>query len=148
MPNWITETEAQDITGEVLSDAQITKAQIIIDSFSGVTTDVPQADLRDRDLLALKRATALQAAWMLRNPDVLTRWDSRKLTQSGVAVEFESADGMILAPLAKRWLKRLAWLQPKQIKPRARRRTRLSRYGGSGLGGWPTDEDCAGWVRM
>lgn len=139
MANWITEAEALSITGEALTDAQISKAQIIIDIFSGVSADVDRTALRARDLLYLQRATALQAVWMVRNRDILTRMDLESLTQSGLQMTPTSSDDWFLAPASKRYLKALSWKQTNTISPNpSGRRRRANGYAYYG----------AGWCRI
>lgn len=116
MANWATEAEALSITGEALTDAQLTVANSVIEIFVGVV-DSARTKLTNRDLRLLKKAEAYQAAWMGAQVDLLGRSDATLVSQDGLQYSKGSDDMHILGPLAKASLSRLSWMRTRTIDP-------------------------------
>ena len=113
---WGTVQEVVAYTGEHNVDADdLTKAQLVIDIFSGVTEDAAP-HLKARDLRLLKNATALQAVWVGAQVDALTRTDVSEADQDGARFKLAHDDALVLAPLAKRCLSQLSWRRPRSVR--------------------------------
>lgn len=104
---WATPTEVAEITGQAVTDEQVASAQGVVELFVGRTAE-ETALIPVRDQGWLRRAVAYQAAWALGQPDLLTRTELDQLHQDGVTASFRP-DSHLLAPLARRALKRLRW---------------------------------------
>lgn len=105
---WATPTDVEEVTGVVVTDAQLARAQTMIEMRVGRTAEVT-ASLRVSALRWLRLAVAYQAAWMTSQPDLFTRTAVEGVSQDGASAKFRSADSQTLAPLALRALKRLGW---------------------------------------
>ncbi|MFB7111731.1 hypothetical protein [Streptomyces sp. NPDC056291] len=111
MSTWATTADVLDITGVTVTEAQLTRAQHVIDMVSGRTYDIHDllvAENRRRDLYWLKLAVAYQAAWMIAQPDMFTRMNVTRVDQDMSEAEM-GASALVLAPLARRALNRLSW---------------------------------------
>ena len=104
---WATPEEVAEIarvtpTAGVLALAQ-QSVELVVGRTSGAT-HIPARDLR-----WLKRAVAFQAAWLPSQPDYLSRSTTKgAVIQDGAHVNV-TPSGQVLAPLARRALKRLSW---------------------------------------
>lgn len=100
-PRWATVGDVQVLTGASVTDAELLRAQALVELAVGRTAaqSSPTARLAGK----LRQAVAYQAAWMKGQPDVFTRLDMTKVAQDGANVDL-AADALILAPLAKRAL--------------------------------------------
>lgn len=105
---WASVPEVEEITGTTVTDAQLARAQTMIELRVGRTAAVTSS-LRTSALRWLKLAVAYQAAWMSAQPDLFTRTEVEQVGQDGVNVRFRDRDAQLLAPLARRALKRLGW---------------------------------------
>ncbi len=112
--------EVDAVTGETVTEAQISTAQAVIETMCGydlsdtVTADgtARKASLYRRDLRLLRQAVIWQAAYVKANPDIFTRAGNLKSAQAnGVAVSWGpgGSAGSILSPLASMSLQRLSW---------------------------------------
>lgn len=68
-----------------------------------------RVDISDRDLYWLKLMTCYQAAWLVAQPDYLTRNDVASASQDGQSATGASQDWLTLAPLARKTSRRLSW---------------------------------------
>lgn len=68
-----------------------------------------RVDIVDRDLYWLKLMCAYQAAWLVAQPDYLTRNDVATASQDGQAATGGTRDWLTLSPLARKASKRLSW---------------------------------------
>lgn len=109
---WATEAEVEEITGVVVTAAQLGQAQSMIELRVGRTEADP---LKTRALHWLKLAVAYQAAWLPSQADVMGRSDVSKVIQDGAHVDFRP-DGVTLAPLARRALRRLGWKGTRSVR--------------------------------
>ncbi len=75
------------------------------------------------DLKRLRMATVFQAAWLKANPDVEERNDVTQVRTAGLSGEagMFTADGITLAPLARRVLIGLSWVRSRSIRTSAQR---------------------------
>jgi hypothetical protein len=113
--SWVTEAEAEDITGVTVTAAQVTQAQYVIELFSGVTEEY---EIRPRDARHLKMATAYQAAWSKGQIDVTTRTDVSQFTQDEMSATYANKEAVVLAPLARQAIKRLSWKGTRSVRLR------------------------------
>ena len=114
--SWAQADDVLTYTGETVTDAQVMRAQAIIDMFAARTYDaLPR--IGSRDLHWLKLAGAYQAAWMLSQPDMFSRLDFATISSGSRPVELKGAT-LWLAPLAARALKRVSWLRSRSLHVR------------------------------
>lgn len=121
MTAWATAANVLDLTAITVTDAEVLRAQAIIELFANTTTESSDAGLiSSRNLRLLQRAVAFQAAWMTEHPDVYTNVDVTSFSQDGQSASQAHANAALLAPLAKRHLDRLSWhLEPLRAYKRA-----------------------------
>lgn len=143
---WADIADVLTFTGITVTDADLVKAQDIIELFSG-TTFLATENLSSTNLRRLNRAVAYQAAWMSLHPDVYTNVDVDSVSQDGVNYTPGHENAALLAPLADRHLRRLTW----RLRPlRVRRRYNQNDYATEDLG--PRDsavyDDTRVWMPM
>lgn len=115
--SWAQADDVLTYTGETVTDAQVMRAQAIIDMFAARTYDaLPR--IGTRDLYWLKLATAYQAAWMLSQPDLYSRLDFATISAGSRPVELKE-DTLRIAPLAAKALKRVSWLRSRSLHVRS-----------------------------
>jgi hypothetical protein len=110
---WATAADVTTYTGVGLPaspspDAVMALANTTISGYAN-RTESASAGISGRDLLTLKVATAFQAAWLIGQPDFLTRLNFRSSTVDGESVAFASESQQNLAPMASRYLRNLSW---------------------------------------
>jgi hypothetical protein len=116
---WADAVDVKALTGATVSDSLIDQATGVIELTSGGRlARLDPAHVTGRDFDWLRRAVCYQAAWMASQPDYFERLDVADLDQDGVVATFK-ADGLVLAPLARRCLKRLSWRGVRTIRPGA-----------------------------
>lgn len=114
---WATAVDVKALTGKVVSDALIDQATAIVETLGGARlAKLDPSIASERDFDWLRRAVCYQAAWMEAQPDFFERADVSSLNQDGVGASFRP-DGLVLAPLARRCLKRLSWRGTRTIRP-------------------------------
>lgn len=123
---WATVAEVKDITGETVSDRDRATAVGIIETLTGVFEGADRPDTTDRDKAWLKRAVAYQAAFVKDNPDLFSRNDVTSAGQDGQSANFRNVDAHILAPLARKAIRRLSWRQTTRKGDRASTSTRVN----------------------
>lgn len=104
---WASVADVSVITGVDVDPATLTSAQNVIEVLVGRSPDANSL-MRASDLTALKRAVAYEAAWLKGKPDLLTQADVNSYSQDGAQADLKP-DAQILAPMARRSLKRLSW---------------------------------------
>lgn len=104
---WASLSDVSVITGVDVDDPTLTSAQGVIEVLVGRTPDANSL-MRAADLNWLKRAVAYEAAWLKDKPDLLTQADVNSYAQDGATADLKP-DAQILAPMARRALKRLSW---------------------------------------
>lgn len=68
-----------------------------------------RVDISDRDLYFLRLMCSYQAAWLMAQPDYLTRNDVATASQDGQSATGGAHDWLTLSPLARKASKRLSW---------------------------------------
>lgn len=109
---WATVADVTSITGLTVTPATLAIARGVIETLTGLFEGVDRPDTTDRDREWLKRAVAYQAAFVKDNPDLFSRIDVTSASQDGEAVAFRNVDAHLLAPLARKCIRRLSWRQP------------------------------------
>jgi hypothetical protein len=114
---WANASDVINATGVTATEAQLAQAQSDIEIFSGrIYPDTPR--IRPRDLYWLGKAVARQAAWIVGQFGLETRLDATQTQQDGVSSTL-TGDGLVLAPMAGRALKRVSWMRSRTVHARA-----------------------------
>jgi hypothetical protein len=130
MAAWATIGETLTYTGISVSQDNLDAAQAMIELFADViynqTVDASGGALIGaKNLRLLKMATAYQAAWITDHPDLFTHTDIQSINQDGIFYVHQHENSYVLAPMARRAMKRLSWMRNKniRIRPSSRRLT-------------------------
>mgnify|MGYP001617069890 FL=1 len=135
--------------GYELTEERLLRAQGHIEVMCGRMLDAIQ-DAIDLEVISasdvsrLKKATVYQAVWIGSNDDVEERTDVTQIRTAGLSGESATltADGITLAPLARRLLIGLSWVRSRSVRTTSRRtggRMSLTTTNGPGWGsmnGW------------
>lgn len=114
---WANASDVINATGVTVTEQQLAQAQSDIEIFSGrIYPDTPR--IRPRDLYWLGRAVGRQAAWLAGQFGLETRLDATQTQQDGVSNTL-TPDGLVLAPMAARALRRVSWMRSRSIHVRA-----------------------------
>jgi hypothetical protein len=117
---WASVAEVLAVTGIERSADVVALASSIIETYSGVTVDMPEASISVKDRRHLMRATAWEAAWLTpaRVASLITeREGAKSVSADSVRVERASQVDIMLAPLAKRELVALSWVGTRSTMP-------------------------------
>lgn len=106
---WASTNDVRIVTGVTITDDERARAAATLETVLGLIEEVSRPDISDRDRHFLKLALCYQAAWMHNNPDVFSREDVTSAGQDGESVAFRNVDSHLLAPLARKSLRRLSW---------------------------------------
>lgn len=114
---WATAQDVIDATGVTVTDQQLAQAQSDIEIFTNrIYADT--ARIRTRDLYWLGRAVARQAAWQAGQFGLETRLDATQIQQDQVS-SMLTGDGLVLAPMAARALRRVSWMRSRTVHIRS-----------------------------
>jgi hypothetical protein len=114
---WATAQQVLNTTGVSVTDAQLAQAQDDIEIFTN-RVYAETARIRARDLYWLGRAVARQAAWLAGQFGLETRLDATQIQQDQVSTTLQG-DGLVLAPMAARALKRVSWMRSRTVHIRS-----------------------------
>lgn len=106
---WATVKDVADVTGVTVTERERLIAVHSLESMIGLIEDVDKPDISGRDRHFLKLAVAYQAAFVKDNPDLFSGLDVTSASQDGASATFRNADSHILAPLARKAVRRLSW---------------------------------------
>lgn len=106
---WASVADILAVTGKAADAATRNMAANAVELLTGLVESVERTDLASRDAYWLKLAVAYQAAWLLSQPDYLERSAIASASQDGQSATMGNADWLVLAPLARKALKRLSW---------------------------------------
>ena len=126
MATWATINETLGYTRISVEQEDLDSAQFMIELFADVTYN-QTADASGAALIGaknfrlLKMATAYQAAWITQHPDLFTHTDINSINQDGIFYVHQHENSYLLAPMARRALKRLSWNRTKNIRVRPSR---------------------------
>jgi hypothetical protein len=114
---WATAQQVLDTTGVSVTDAQLAQAQAAIQVFTNrIYADTTR--IRTRDLHWLGQAVAYQAAWAAGQFGLETRLDATQIQQDQVSTTL-TGDGLVLAPMAARALRRVSWMRSRTVHIRS-----------------------------
>jgi hypothetical protein len=114
---WANASDVINATGVTVTEQQLAQAQDDIEIATGrIYPDTPR--LRTRDLYWLGKAVARQAAWIAGQFGLETRLDASQIQQDGVSTTLQG-DGLVLAPMAARAIRRVSWMRSRSIHVRA-----------------------------
>lgn len=123
---WATIESIADVTGVTVTDRERKTATAIIVDLVGLIEGVTRPDITDRDLYFLGHAVAWEAVWIRDNPDLFSPADVVAASQDGESASFRNVDAHILAPLARKSIRRLSWKQPTRPGDRQRESGRIN----------------------
>ncbi len=109
MADWATVENVKDVTGAVVSEADVKVAIATLEPLVGLINGVERPGISDRDKHWLRNATCFQAAFVKDNPDLFSRADVTSASQDGESASFRNVDAHLLAPLARKAIRRLSW---------------------------------------
>jgi len=123
MSAWATISETLAYTRINVEQEDIDAAQVMIEIFVDCvynqTVDASGSPLiGSKNLRLLKMAVAYQAAWMTQHPDLFTHTDIQSINQDGIFYVHQHENSYLLAPMARRAIKRLSWNRNKSIRVR------------------------------
>lgn len=117
---WTTLQVVATRTGVTVTEAQVTIAQGILESYLGIDETASAPWLKARDLRTLARATEYQAAYVAANPDIFTAPDVVALAQPDLAVTFKQGGAGTtprwLAPMAAMALRQFRYAGPRSVQ--------------------------------
>lgn len=119
---WATIADVDDVTGKTVTEKERGIAVRSLEPLIGVIEAVDRPDISDRDRYWLKLATCYQAAFVLDNPDLFSRNDVTSVSQDGESANFRNVDAHLLAPLARKCIRRLSWRGLTRPRDRAAQR--------------------------
>lgn len=130
MNTWCTVDDVTNATGAVVSQSLVMQAGMTIDVACGRSFVVDGSRVGSRDLYFLRLATAYQAAWLVEQPDTYSRIDALDVSQGRSHTQLRDS-ALVIAPHARRALKRVSWLKTRSLHLRTPFTDGLS--GGFGL---------------
>lgn len=114
---WATIAQIKSVTGyEPTTDAR-DQAVATLETLTGLIESIDRPDISDRDRHYLKLMLAYQAAFMRDNPDLFSRADVTSASQDGESAAFRNVDSHLLAPLARKAMRRLSWRSIRALIP-------------------------------
>jgi hypothetical protein len=114
---WATPQDVIDTTGVSVTGQQLAQAQSDIEIFTNrIWADTER--IRARDLHWLGQAVARQAAWLAGQFGLETRLDATQIQQDQVSTSLQG-DGLVLAPMAARALRRVSWMRSRTVHIRS-----------------------------
>lgn len=110
MAEFATVEQVATLTGVTVDAATRALAAQAVELSTGLIegTLAERVDITDRDLYFLRLMCAYQAAWLVAQPDYLTRNNVASASQDGQSAT-GGPDWLTLAPLARKAARRLSW---------------------------------------
>ena len=127
MAEFATIAQVAELTGVTVDAPTRLLAAQAVEISTGLIegTLAERVDITDRDLYFLRLMCAYQAAWLVAQPDYLTRNDVKSAAQDGQSAT-GGPDWLTLGPLARKTSKRLSWRGTRSLNTGAlTRRERL-----------------------
>lgn len=107
---WATAEQVTAMTGVTVDTATLATASAMIDTYAGVSEEMPEEAITPRDRMFLRKATIWQATWVSGKPGILTQRESARSTSAdSVTITRNGPSDIMLAPLAARELRNLSW---------------------------------------
>lgn len=114
---WATPAQIKTVTGYEPSAEERDRAVATLETMTGLIESVDRPDISDRDRHFLKLMLAYQAAFMADNPDLFSRADVTSASQDGESANFRNPDSHLLAPLARKAIRKLSWQARRLLIP-------------------------------
>lgn len=114
---WAVLADVTSVTGKTVDAPTLALAVSSIELVTGLIASVERVDMTRRDAYWLRQAVCFQAAWIADTPDYLERNAVASASADGQSATGADADWLVIAPLAKRALKRLSWRGTRSIRP-------------------------------
>ncbi len=114
---WATAQQVLNTTGVSVTDAQLAQAQAAIQVLTN-RIYTATARIRTPDLHWLGQAVASPAAWIAGQFGLETRLDATQIQQDQVSTTL-TGDGLVLAPMAARSLRRVSWMRSRTVHIRS-----------------------------
>jgi len=132
MAAWASISETLAYTRITVDLEDIDAAQAMIELFADVVYDQTvdgsgNTTIGAKNFRLLKMAVAYQAAWMTQHPDLFTHTDIQSINQDGIFYVHQHENSYLLAPMARRALKRLSWMRNRNIRIRPSLRRTVSK---------------------
>lgn len=115
-PCWGTTANTKTLTGVTVDDDTLAQASRQIELVTGAVYEFTKTLLNKLDAYWIAAAVGYQAAWLADQPDAYVRLDVENASQDGESANFKP-DALVLAPLARRALKRLSWRGTRSLVP-------------------------------
>jgi hypothetical protein len=130
---WAVAADVLNITGQTVTDAQVTIAGSIIDIFTGrpysfswvepstgntITYDWYE-NVGATDSYYLNLAVVFQTVWMTQQPDLYTRLDLDSIQTMRAPIKLNSGNALMIGPLARKSLARVSWLRSRALHVRS-----------------------------
>lgn len=106
---WATIADVKAVTGLEPTAEQLAMAVFTLETMTGLIEAVDRPDITDRDRHWLKLAACYQTRFVIENPDLFSRLDVTSAAQDGQSANFRNPDAHLLAPLARKSIRRLSW---------------------------------------
>lgn len=123
---WATVADVPIVTGITVTAEQLAMAVSSLETMTGLIEAVDRPDITDRDKHFLKLAACYQARFVAENPDLFSRLDVTSAGQDGESANFRNPDSHILAPLARKAIRRLSWRALTRAQDRAPASSRVN----------------------
>lgn len=114
---WASAQDVIDTTGVSATEQQLTQAQAAVEVACG-RIYLDSGRVRARDLYWLGRAVAYQAAWIAGQYGLETRLDATQIQHDGITTTLKD-DGLTLAPMTSKALRRVSWMRSRTVHVRA-----------------------------
>jgi hypothetical protein len=126
-------TDVLNITGQVVTAAQVQLAGSIIDLFTGRPysfnwTDPSSQTVIDynwfenvgaTDSYYLNLAVVYQTVWMVQQPDLYTRLELDSVQTMRSPIKLNNDNALMIGPLARKALSRVSWLRSRALHVRS-----------------------------
>lgn len=114
---WATVAQIKTVTGLDVTEDDRNVAVSSLETMTGLIESIDRPDISDRDRHFLKLMCAYQAAFIADNPDLFSRADVTSASQDGESANFRNVDSHLLAPLARKAMRRLSWRALRALIP-------------------------------
>lgn len=111
---WCSIGDVLTFTGETVDATTIAQAGATIDIHAGRAYAIDGSRVGSRDLYWLKLACAYQAAWLPSQVDMFSRVDALGIQAGRRMIELRDT-ALVLAPNARKALKRVSWLKSRSV---------------------------------
>lgn len=112
---WADIADIATVTGKTVLQADRNRAANVIELLTGAIEAVERSDMSDRDRYWLKLAVAYEAVFIAATPDFDERMAVASLSQDGISFSAANPDAVILAPMARKAIRRLSWRGPRGL---------------------------------